>query len=587
MNDAFVIIGAGPAGLSAARELVRLGARPVVLEADSKVGGIARTETYRGFHFDIGGHRFLTKLSAIDQLWKETLGPEFIEVARMSRIYYRDRFFSYPLNVMNALSNLGPVESARILLSYLRAQVFPSTEEETFEQWMINRFGRRLYLIFFKTYTEKVWGIPCDEIRADWAAQRIMNLSLISVVANALFGTQKAKTLVDRFHYPIRGPGMMWRRFQKIVNKGGGEVRLSTRAEKIIHQDGRVLAVAAQGQDGPIELPASQVISTMPINHLMASLDPAPPPAVLKAAQGLSYRAFVLVGLILKAESPFPDQWIYIHSPAVKVGRIQNFKNWSPHMAPDPEWTNVGMEYFCSKGDAIWSMADGDLIQQAARELDQLGLARQDQVEDGFVIRQPGAYPVYDQAYEGQLKTIRDYLEGFSNLQTIGRNGMHRYNNMDHSMQTGILAARNIHGENHDLWSVNEADDYLEDDAKARAKRLAPERIVMATFTRMDKTAFGCAVGTVSGLALFLATAWLVIKGGDVVGPTLNLLSQYFPGYSVSWFGTVIGLLYGALCGFAFGWATSALRNFFMAFYVFRVKKIAELRSLKDFIDHL
>ncbi|MBI9082524.1 MAG: NAD(P)/FAD-dependent oxidoreductase [Desulfobacterales bacterium] len=556
IDGPIVIIGAGPAGLSAAHELVQVGYRPLVLEVGTRVGGIARTETFRGFHFDIGGHRFYTKLHWIQQLWEEMLGKDFLKVSRLSRIYYRGRFFSYPLKMANALTNLGLVESTRIVASFLRAQTFPSVAEETFEQWMINRFGDRLYRIFFKTYTEKVWGIPCTEIRADWAAQRIMGLSLVSVVSNALFGSQGSKTLVDRFHYPSRGPGMMWQKFRETVEQGGGEIRLSTEAVKIFHRKGQIRTVTAKSGDTSIEYPASHVISSMPINCLMTALEPAPPQTVLEAAHGLTYRALVLVGLIIRAQSPFHDQWIYVHSPSVKVGRIQNFKNWSAQMAPGPERTNVGMEYFCNKGDAIWSMPDRDMVQLATEELVQLGLAQHDQVEDGFVIRQPGAYPVYDQAYKGHLETIRSYLDGFTNLQTIGRNGMHRYNNMDHSMQTGILAARNIFGANKDIWSVNTDDAYLEE-------RYSPRTIeaVKQTFSPLDAPALGTAVGSVCALLIFAATLWLVLKGGAVVGPNLSLLAQYFPGYSVTLRGTLIGAVYGFTAGFVFGWGIAALRN--------------------------
>jgi len=323
------------------------------------------------------------------------------------------------------------------------------------------------------------------------------------------------------------------------------------------------------------------------VNRLVTLLDPSPPPAVLTAARGLSYRAFILVGLILGRGAPFRDQWIYVHSPSVQVGRIQNFKNWSEAMAPEPGKSNIGMEYFCDEGDATWTMADADLIDQAAAELEALGLGQRTDVIAGHVIRQPHAYPIYDQDYAGHLAVIREYLAGLENLQTIGRSGMHRYNNMDHSMQTGILAAENCLGANHNLWAVNKSDEYLEEDKRAAADRLAPERVVLQTFARMDKTAFGCAVGTVVGLLLCLATFWLVIKGGPVVGPKMSLLAQFFFGYSVTIPGAFIGLLYGFVVGFGTGWFFALLRNFFLALYLYKIRKKAEFDTLKDMIDQI
>ena len=581
-----IIIGAGPAGLSAAHRLAAKGLKPLVLDADEGVGGIARTVAFQGCRFDIGGHRFFTKMTHIDSLWRQMLGPEFIKVQRSSRILYRNRFFEYPLKVSNALGNIGMVEAVRIVASFMVSQVSPYPEEENFEQWMSNRFGKRLYEIFFKTYTEKVWGRPCTEIRADWAAQRIKGLSLIADVMKALFGIHRAKTLIDEFDYPVQGPGMMWERFAQAVVTMGGEVRLRTMATRIRHENGRVYGLTARQNDGEINLAAGHIISSMPLNHLVAMLDPPPPQAVLTAARSLSYRAFVLVGLILRREAPFRDQWIYVHSPAVQVGRIQNFKNWSAAMAPEPGKSSIGMEYFCDEGDATWTMADEELIKKAAAELETLGLGQDKDVITGLVIRQPNAYPIYTRDYTGHLGVIRDYLDGLGNLQTIGRGGMHRYNNMDHAMQTGILAAENCLGASHNLWSVNVSDSYLEKD-KAAADPLAPERMVLQTFSRMDKTAFGCATGSVAGLLLFLATIGLVIKGGLVVGPRLGLLVYYFPGFSVTSGGAFIGLAYGFACGYIGGWLFAAMRNFFLIVYILKVKKTAELSVLKKFVDYL
>jgi protoporphyrinogen oxidase len=586
-NESVVIIGGGPAGLSAAHECIKGGFKPVVLERADKVGGISRTETYKGFYFDIGGHRFFTKIEEIERLWREMLGEDFLKVRRISRIYYQGRFFNYPLGFANALMNLGLIESSLILLSYLKAQVWSHPQEENFEQWVSNRFGQRLYQTFFQTYTEKVWGTPCHKIRADWAAQRIKGLSLIVAVSNALFGVQKAKTLINEFDYPVRGPGMMWQRFQDVVEINGGGVRLNTEAVTLSHENGRIVAVNYVQNGKTVAIPADQVISSIPVTRLVALLDPKAPNQVLDAASNLSYRAFVLVGLIVDREHLFPDQWIYVHSPDVRVGRIQNLKNWSAAMVPDPMKTSVAMEYFCNEDDETWTMPDSELIDVASHELSKLGLADRGDIVDGFVIRQPKAYPVYDDAYKEQLVVIRDYLATFDNLQTVGRNGMHRYNNMDHSMLTGMLAAKNLMGGSYDIWEVGEKEEYLEEDKKAEEKALVPERVLTRVFARIDKLAFATAVGSVSGLFMFLATIWLVLKGGEIVGPSLRLLSQYFFGYTVTVEGAFVAFGYTFFCGFLFGWLFAYLRNLFLGFYVYRVKKKAELLSLRDFFDNL
>ncbi|KAM3100934.1 NAD(P)/FAD-dependent oxidoreductase [Phormidesmis sp. 146-12] len=458
-----VIIGAGPAGLTAAYELVKRGVQPIVLEKSNQVGGIARTETYKGYRFDIGGHRFFTKVDVVQKLWQEVMGDDFIKVPRLSRIYYRDRFFNYPLEISDTLLKLGIVESVRIVLSYLKIKIFPCPQEETLEDWVTNRFGRRLFLTFFKTYTEKVWGIPCNKIQADWAAQRIKGLSLMTAVINALFKTNHTKTLIKEFDYPILGPGMMWERFQAAVEEQGGEVSLDAGVTQLKREGNRIQSVTVRQNGATIELSGDHFISSMPISALIQRLDPPPPNEVLQAANALNYRAFMIVSLIVDRSHLFPDNWIYIHSPDVNVGRIQNFKNWSPAMVPDASKTCLGMEYFCNDGDDLWKMSDTELLDLATCELVKLGLANANEVEDGVVLRQPKAYPVYDRDYRQHLKVIQDFLETIENLQTTGRNGMHRYNNQDHSMLTGLLAVRNLFGEHHDLWEVNTERSYYEE----------------------------------------------------------------------------------------------------------------------------
>jgi len=596
-----VILGAGPAGLAAAHELTRQGVRPIVVEKGSQPGGIARTEVYRGFCFDLGGHRFFTKIESIERLWREMLGNDLIRVRRLSRIYYRNRFFNYPLSFSNALTNLGLVESALILGSYLRARIRPSAEEATFEQWVSNRFGRRLYRTFFKTYTEKVWGIPCHEIQADWAAQRIRGLSLMAAVTNALFGRGGVKSLIDEFHYPRRGPGMMWARFREVIEGEGGEVRLDTEAVRVRHENGRVKSVVVRNGPGgragrepggghraaEEELPLDHLISSVPLPRLVSLLAPAPPADVLEAARSFKYRAFVIVGLIIDRDHLFDDQWIYIHSPEVQVGRIQNFRNWSADMAPEPGLTGIGMEYFCSAGDAFWRQDDRALIELASRELSTLGLAASGSVRDGFVVRQPVAYPVYDAGYKERIEVIRGYLRTLANLETVGRAGLHRYNNMDHSMYTGILAAENALGAGHDVWRVNEDEAYLEEDRRVREPEAVPEAVLVRTFARLDKLALAVSVGAVAGLVMFTATLWLVIKDGEPVGPNLRLISQYLVGYTVTVQGAFVAFGYCFFWGFLLGWLVAYLRNLLLALYVFRVRRKAETLSVLDFFDQM
>jgi protoporphyrinogen oxidase len=458
-----VIIGGGPAGLTAAYQLRKAGLPSVVLEKDNVVGGISRTATHNGYRFDIGGHRFFTKVPAVEAMWREVLAEaDFLRRQRLLRIYYNKRFFHYPLRPANALLGLGLWNSAMILASYIKAQMFPQQPEHTFERWVSNRFGERLYRTFFKTYTEKVWGIPCHEISAEWAAQRIKGLSLLSAVKNALLQQQSSnksrviKTLIDAFDYPRRGPGMMWEAVAALVH----EVRLGAEVQKIIWSGSGVESV--ETSDGN-HVEGSRFISSMPLRELISKLSPAAPPAVQTAANGLKYRDFLTVALILNRADVFPDNWIYIHDPDVKMGRIQNYKNWSPDMVPDAGTTCLGLEYFCFAGDGLWTMQDEELIALGKREIETLGLARAADVVDGCVVRMPKAYPVYDAGYSEHLRVVREFLGTLTNLQVIGRNGMHRYNNQDHSMLTAMLAVENIRGAHHDLWSVNDEQEYHEE----------------------------------------------------------------------------------------------------------------------------
>ncbi|MGD0972182.1 MAG: NAD(P)/FAD-dependent oxidoreductase [Desulfobaccales bacterium] len=458
-----VIIGAGPAGLTAAYELASLGLKPLLLEKTGKVGGLARTEIYQGYRFDIGGHRFFTKSRKVQKLWETILGEDFLEVPRLSRIYYNNRFFHYPLEFLDTLSKLGLWESSRILLSYVKARISPSIPEENFGQWVSNRFGRRLFETFFQHYTEKVWGVSCQEIGAEWAAQRIDGLSLMKALAHALWKKDNGgKTLIKKFHYPVYGSGQMWERLQQKVQNLGGQIRINSKVISLGLKGRRIHEIVVQEGEEKRVLAGSFVISSMPLSELIARLDPPPPTEVIEAARNLSYRDFILVGLIINRPHLFPDQWIYVHSQKVKVGRIQNFKNWSAAMVPDQKMTNLGMEFFCNKGDDLWTLPDKDLIALAIEELTTLGLADASEVEGGVVFRQLKAYPAYNLGYQDNLKVIKDFLTTISNLRTVGRNGMHRYNNMDHSMLSGMMAVKNLDEENHDLWEINLDHSYLE-----------------------------------------------------------------------------------------------------------------------------
>ncbi len=450
-----LIIGAGPAGLAAAHELIRLGLTPHVIEGLSRPGGLSRTEEHAGYRFDLGGHRFLTQMPEIGRLWEEMLGPDLLTVHRQSRIYYGGRFFRYPLQAWDTFARLGPVETARILASYVQTRLAPPDGDDTFEEWVTRRFGARLYETFFKTYTEKVWGMPCSELRADWAAQRIKGLSLVTAVINALGLGSRAKTLSDHFLYPRLGPGMMWERFADQVVTAGGQVSLHSRVLELVRTGSRIDHLVVQNSGGQQTLPCPRLISSMPLDELVMSLKPSPPAEVQAAAQRLRHRAFVIVQVAIDRPSLFPYHWIYVHDPSVIVGRIQNFGNWSAELLPDPCKSSLGLEYFCSEGDEIWSLSNAELIDLAGRELHALGLADPAWIEDATAVRHPKAYPIYDETYRQSVETIRAYLRGIENLQTIGRSGMHRYNNLDHSMMTGILAARNLVGEQHDLWEIN------------------------------------------------------------------------------------------------------------------------------------
>ena len=461
-----VIIGAGPAGLTAAYELVKAGCAPIVVEGDSVVGGISRTVERDGWRFDIGGHRFFTKVPEVEQLWHEILpDADFLLRPRMSRIFYKGKYYDYPLKAANALRNLGLWEAMLCGFSYLWARIRPPKDQSNYEGWLVARFGWRLYRTFFKTYTEKVWGVPVSEMPADWAAQRVKNLDLGKAVLNALRPNRNQKeitSLLEEFQYPKLGPGMMWERCRDLVTAGGGRLLMETAVTAIHVDDGAARSVTVRHRDGSTEeLTASHVISSMPMHDLVAALDPAPSD-VRRAGEDLHYRDFLTVALVVPEADGFPDNWIYIHATDVKVGRIQNFGSWSPFMVKEGR-TCLGLEYFVFEGDELWSSSDEELIARGKRELAVLGLVRPEAVEAGYVVRIPKAYPYYDFEYRGNVETICKYLDASApNVHPIGRNGMHKYNNQDHSMYTAMLTVENILGAHHDIWAVNVEEEYHE-----------------------------------------------------------------------------------------------------------------------------
>lgn len=478
----YVVIGGGPAGLTAGYLLAKAGKKVVVFEADDQVGGIAKTVVDpEGFRFDLGGHRFFTKNQEVNDLWLEIMGDEFLMRPRQSRIFWRGKFLDYPLSGMDVIKKLGPWELMLCGLSYLRASLRKKGDEENLEQWVVNRFGWRLYSHFFKGYTEKVWGVSTTELRAEWAAQRIKGLSFFSAAKAAFFGNRgEIKSLIDKFQYPRYGPGQMWEMMTERIEEMGGEVRLETPVTEIELDAGRVVAIHAGGE----RIEPEYTISSLPLRATAGISEPAPPAEILDAAKGLRYRDFLTVSLVLDGEDLFPDNWIYIHEDGVEVGRIQNFRSWSPWMVPDPDASCIGMEYFCFSGDHLWTMADEDLVALATSELEKLGLAKPEAVRRGYVTRVPLAYPMYDEHYAERVETIRTWLDPLEGFQQVGRNGLHRYNNSDHSMLSAMRAVDNcLYDTGHNIWDVNVESAYHEEETDADSVnpyKAAPETAAMA-----------------------------------------------------------------------------------------------------------
>ena len=498
------VIGAGPSGLTASYLLTKQGISTTVIEADPVyVGGISRTANYKDFLFDIGGHRFFSKSREVVDLWKEILPQDFITRPRMSRIFYDGKYYSYPLKAFEALGNLGVIESSMCVLSFMYKQAFPNEKPETFHEWVANQFGERLFSIFFKTYTEKVWGMSCDEISADWAAQRIKGLDLWSAMSNALRNSMKPKgytdgtaandgevikTLIESFQYPRKGPGMMWDAAARKTREQGGRIDMGTRLVSLSQDHAtQIWTIKAETVDGETKTyTAKHVISSAPIRELVHSFSEKP--ACVEAADKLRYRDFITVAVVVDKPDLFPDNWIYIHEPSVKVGRIQNFRSWSPEMVPNEKLACLGLEYFCFEGDGLWAASDEDLIALARSELAIIGLAAEDNCIDGCVVRQKKAYPVYDEGYKQNVEAIRSELAAkYPTLHLVGRNGMHKYNNQDHAMMTSMLTVKNIAaGEMlYDIWNVNEDAEYHEAgetgaEEALKSVRMVPRRVEKA-----------------------------------------------------------------------------------------------------------
>jgi len=608
-----VIIGAGPAGLTAAYQLCKSGIRSIIIEQDNTVGGLSRTVKRDGFNFDIGGHRFFTKSKEVENLWEEVLKEDFLTRKRLSRIYYNKKFFYYPFKVTNAIFGLGIINSFLIVTSYIKSQVFPELPEKTFEKWVSNRFGKRLYKLFFKSYTEKVWGIPCNEISAEWAAQRIRGLSLLSALKNALLRKQSTdkqtvvKTLIDSFKYPKLGPGMMWEKVASIVESNGSKINFNSGVSKINWDKDKIISIEINHNGTNKIVDGEHFISSMPIRELIQRMDPPVKSEILEAATNLNYRDFITVAIVVNKEKIFPDNWIYIHDPNVKVGRIQNFKNWSPSMVPDNSYTCLGLEYFCFEGDGFWNKSEDELVEIAKNELEYLGFIAKDEAIKGYVVKMPKAYPVYDPEYKKNLNIIKNFLSNIPNIQLVGRNGMHKYNNQDHSMLTSMLAVKNILGSNYDLWQINVDENYHEEITETEASQsqlsltestqpLVPstiinnnklDEIIIRAFAPFDKFSLALSVGITASILMFCATLWLILIEPSMKGPTLVLLKQYFIGYSISFEGAFIGAIYCFFWGFIFGWLFGYLRNMVMGLYIFRVKKISESNNLKEFLDYI
>lgn len=469
MKKSVIIIGAGPAGLTSALLLAKEGHRVIVYESDNEyVGGLSRTVTHNGYRFDIGGHRFFTKEKIVSDFWKDILQDDMLKRKRISRIFYKQKFLSYPLNPSELIFRLNPFETLSFMISFFRTRLFPIKKQDNFENWVISNFGKKLYLAFFKSYTEKVWGMNCSAISSDWAVQRINNLNIYTLIKRTLkqlfrIRGNDVKSLIEEFDYPKYGPGMLWEKVRDEVLKYGGEIILGEKVSSI-HQDnnGKWIAKLASGISG---FPADDVISTAPLREFIKGINPPPPASILNAVNDFTYRSFVTIAIMFKGQNYFPDNWIYIHDPRVKVGRIQNYGNWSSYMTPGLDHVCYGLEYFCQRNDDFWQLSDLEMFALAKEELKVLGIKYSEEELDFKVIKSPYAYPIYDLSYKDRLDLVQTYLKQYTNLHPIGRSGLHRYNNQDHSIKTAMLACENISlgYKKFNPWNVNQDAEYIEE----------------------------------------------------------------------------------------------------------------------------
>ncbi len=472
------ILGAGPAGLGTALELVKHGVTDIVIvDRNDIVGGLARTEVFDGVRFDVGPHRFFTKSKEINQLWHETLGADFRPVNRLTRIYYRNKFFNYPLKPFDALSKLGLRESMQAIHSFAATQFSRKPEPKTFEDWITQKFGRKLYETFFKTYTEKVWGIPCSQVGAEWAAQRIKGLDIIQLIRNSLsLGKQnRVKSLVDQFDYPVLGAGQMYEVMAEKVVSRGAQIILGTRVKGIHRKGNEISSIDVINGDGSItEICAKQYFSSIPLTQFFKILEPSPAAGVLTAVSALYYREHITVNLLVGRDDLFPDQWIYLHSPDVLMARVANYNNFSRAMVQFKPKSALSVEYFAFQHEDLWKKPDKELVELAVDELVFLGLLEKNVVENAWVVRETESYPTYFMGFAEPYNQLKCELDRLENLYPIGRGGMYKYNNQDHSAMTGILAARNylrLPGAPYNLWDINVDAEYHEGGKRAPARR--------------------------------------------------------------------------------------------------------------------
>lgn len=500
-NKIAIIIGAGPAGLTAAFELLEKGPniKPIIFEVDGQLGGIAKTINYKGNRMDMGGHRFFSKSDRVMGWWERILptqgpppkpNPDKTDLvmlirSRISRILFLRRFFDYPVTLSkNTIVNLGPVRMTKIGFSYLKAWFFPIRPEKSLEDFFVNRFGRELYLTFFKDYTEKLWGVPCSDINPEWGAQRVKGLSILKALSHLVKQALSSKktlaqkeletSLIGQFLYPKFGPGQMWEEVAKRVQAAGGEIHLNHQVVGLIREGDHIVSARVKNETtGEVTTVAGDYfISTMPVRELIDGLEPVVPNEVRQAASGLMYRDFITVGLLLKKmkvgrgkNGIVPDNWIYIQEPDVKLGRLQIFNNWSPYLVRDPNTIWLGLEYFCNEGDELWNKTDAEFMKFAIAELAKIGVIDASDVLDSTLARVKKAYPAYFGTYD-RFEFIRKYVDQIENLFLIGRNGMHRYNNTDHSMLTAMTAVENIVNNiktKESLWDVNAEQEYHEE----------------------------------------------------------------------------------------------------------------------------